>query len=194
MGKIKIYIKDIHGNLVEVEVDSSDTIANGKKVYLLKTNCGNDNFSCQWFIQGNVLLEDDETFGAYDMEDGDIIIQKELLKTPLLPKPNRLQFIYSDKFYSDKLRQESKKVKPLLICNIITDEKRELNIGMDKTVKELKKEIEKLFNLSYSLDNTALEIKRNGIRNARIIREEDENKTLFEFNFKTYDLVYFGCK
>ena len=141
MGKIKVYIKDIHGNIMEVEVDSSDTIANGKKIYLLKTNCGNDNFSSQWFILGNVLLEDDKTFGAYDMEDGDIIIQKELLKAPLLPNPNRLQFIYSDKLRQIKLIKESKKVKTLLICNIITDEIRELNIGMDKTVKELKKKL-----------------------------------------------------
>ena len=42
----------------------------------MKTNYGNDNLSFQWFICGNVLLKDNETFGAYDIEDGDIIIKK----------------------------------------------------------------------------------------------------------------------
>ena len=108
--------------MIEVEVDSSDTIGNGKKVYLLNTNNRNNNFSCQWYFQGNILLEDDKTFDDYEMEDGDIIFQKALLETRL----DRFRYKFND---SDKLSQKSKEVKTLYIRNVTTNEIKEVNIG-----------------------------------------------------------------
>ena len=57
----------------------------------------------------------------------------------------------------------AKKVKGIYIRNIANNnDTRALQIGMNKTVKDLKKEIEKLFNLDYSLDEYALRVKVNG--------------------------------
>ena len=63
---------------------------------------------------------------------------------------------------------------------------------MDKTVKQLKKEIEKLFNLNYYLDDNNLRVKLPGRRTGKIIQEYDENKTLFYHHFKLESCVYFG--
>ena len=195
MGKIKILIKDIHENVKKVEVDSLDTIGNGKKVYLLNTNYSNNNFSCRWYFQG-IILEDDKTFSDYEIGDGDMIIQNDLLKTPLPnkeePKPNRFNFDYKCNYYDKFIEKSKKRVKQFFICDVVTDETKELNIGVDKTVKELKKEIEKLFNLSYSLDDLKLKVKYPGMKNGKAIGEEDENKTLFALNFKSESYILFG--
>ena len=69
---------------------------------------------------------------------------------------------------------------------------RALDIKMDKTVKDLKKEIEKLFSLNYKLDEYALRVKTNGMNAGKLIQEDDENKTLFENHFKSQCIVIFG--
>jgi len=84
------------------------------------------------------------------------------------------------------------KVKGIFINYIVTNDTRSLNIGMNKTVKELKKEIEKLFNLNYSLDEYALRVKYGGMNLGKLIQEQDENKTLFENHFKSECIVSFG--
>lgn len=101
---------------------------------------------------------------------------------------------YSGSGQSSAHRQLSAtKVKEIFIQNIANnDDTRPLQIGMDKTVKQLKKEIEKLFGLNYSLDEYALRVKTNGMNAGKLIQEEDENKTLFENHFKLQCLVIFG--
>lgn len=84
------------------------------------------------------------------------------------------------------------KVKEIFIQNIANDDTRPLQIGMDKTVKQLKKEIEKLFNLDYSLDEYSLRVQTNGMNAGKLIQEKDENKTLFENYFKSQCIVKFG--
>lgn len=85
------------------------------------------------------------------------------------------------------------KIKQIYIQNIANNnDTRPLSIGMNKTVKQLKKEIEKLFNLNYSLDEYALRVKTNGMNAGKLIQETDENKTLFENHFKLECLVIFG--
>ena len=85
------------------------------------------------------------------------------------------------------------KIKQIYITNIANNnDTKPLNIGMNKTVKELKKEIEKLFCLNYSLDEYALRVKTNGMNAGKLIQEADENKTLFENHFKLECQVIFG--
>lgn len=85
------------------------------------------------------------------------------------------------------------KIKEIFIQNIANgNDTRPLQIAMNKTVKDLKKEIEKLFNLSYSLDEYALRVKTNGMNAGKLIQEADESKTLFENHFKLQCLVIFG--
>jgi len=105
-----------------------------------------------------------------------------------------------DNRFSSNIEQSSahrqlsaNKVKEIYIQNIANNnDTRPLSIGMNKTVKQLKKEIEKLFNLNYSLDEYALRVKTNGMNAGKLIQEEDENKTLFENHFKLQCLVIFG--
>lgn len=84
------------------------------------------------------------------------------------------------------------KIKEIYIQNIANDDTKSLKISMDKTVKQLKKEIEKLFNLQYSLDEYSLRVQTNGMNAGKLIQEKDENKTLFENHFKSECLVKFG--
>ena len=86
----------------------------------------------------------------------------------------------------------AKKVKEIYIQNVTNDDTKSLKIAMNKTVKELKKEIEKLFNLSYSLDEYALRVKGNGMNSGKLIYEQDENKTLFAAGFTLQCYVLFG--
>lgn len=83
-------------------------------------------------------------------------------------------------------------IKEIFIQNVANDETKLLKIGMNKTVKDLKKEIEKLFNLSYSLDEYSLRVVTNGMHGGKLIHEQDEDKTLFENRFSTQCLVKFG--
>ena len=182
MVKIKIGIKDIYENQVTLEVDSFDTIGNGKKACSLNIDYINNNFYCQWAFNG-IILNDDKTFDYYQIEDGDIIIQ-QVFENPLSYKeksnPNRFESNYS---------QIPKKVITLYIHNI-TGEERTLDIGIDKTVKQLKKEIEKLFNLNYSLDSHNLRVKFPYARVPKLIH--GENETLFFHRFKSESHVYWG--
>lgn len=85
------------------------------------------------------------------------------------------------------------RIKEIYIQNIANNnDTRALSIAMNKTVKDLKKEIEKLFNLNYSLDEYALRVKTNGMNAGILIQEENENKTLFENKFKLQCTVVFG--
>ena len=85
------------------------------------------------------------------------------------------------------------KIKEIYIQNQAdNDNTKPLQISMSKTIKELKKEIEKLFGLKYSLNDFALRVKISGSKNGKLIQEEDENKTLFEHHFKSECTVIFG--
>jgi hypothetical protein len=63
---------------------------------------------------------------------------------------------------------------------------------MDKTVKQLKKEIEKLFNLNYSLNDIAIQYKNPYMKSPKTISEDSENKRLSEIPIKTDAFIYFG--
>jgi len=87
----------------------------------------------------------------------------------------------------------SNKTKEIYIKNIANkNDTRLLSIGLNKTVKQLKKEIEKLFGLNYSLDEYSLRVKVSGMEGGFLIQEEDEDKTLFENHFKSNCIVMFG--
>ena len=73
---------------------------------------------------------------------------------------------------------------------ITTNDTKTLIIPRNITVKELKKEIEVIFNLSYSLDETFLRLKKPGMHVGKLICDED--KTLFENRFSSESLVIFG--
>ena len=96
------------------------------------------------------------------------------------------------KSISFKYRLNMDKIKEIFIRNLTTDEVRPLKISMSKTVKELKKEIEKLFNLDYSLDDDRIRVANNGMCSGKRIQEENEDKTLFENHFSIHCVVIFG--
>ncbi len=105
----------------------------------------------------------------------------------------------NNKFYANSEEKEShrdysaNKFKEIYIQNIANNnDTKPLNICMKKTVKDLKKEIEKLFKLNYSLDEYALRVKTNGMIAGKLIQEDDEEKTLYENHFKTQCVVIFG--
>ena len=92
-------------------------------------------------------------------------------------------------------KTSAESVKEIYIQNEANDEDtRPLRIGMNKTVKDLKREIEKLFNLNYSLDGHKLRVKINGKRASKLIDEKDEDKTLYENCFKNGCIVLFGAE
>ena len=92
-------------------------------------------------------------------------------------------------------KTSAQKVKEIYIQNEANDEDtRPLRIGMNKTVKDLKREIEKLFNLNYSLDGHKLRVKINGIPASKPIDAKDEDKTLYENRFKNECIVLFGAE
>ena len=80
----------------------------------------------------------------------------------------------------------------IYVYYITTNDTKPLIIQRNKTVKELKKEIEVLFNLSYSLDEIFLRVQKPGMSAGRLICDEDEDKTLFENHFFSESLVIFG--
>ena len=82
--------------------------------------------------------------------------------------------------------------KQIIITNIITKDNRPLYISMDKTVKQLKKEIELLFKLNYSLSDITIQYKNPYMRTPKTINEDLENKRLSEIPIKTDAIVYFG--
>lgn len=83
-------------------------------------------------------------------------------------------------------------IKKIFIEDISTKQIKELDISMRITVKQLKKEIEKLFKLNYSLEDYALRVRNNGMAFTKLISECDENKTLFELHFRSECHVIFG--
>ena len=82
-------------------------------------------------------------------------------------------------------------IKKIFIEDISREQIKELEISMRITVKQLKKEIEKLFKLNYSLEHYALRVRNNG-RALKLISECDENMTLFELHFRPECHVIFG--
>lgn len=76
--------------------------------------------------------------------------------------------------------------------NTSTGDTKQLSAQMSWNIKQLKKAIEELFNLSFKLDNRRLKFKTNGMKNGYVITEEDENKSLLEHGFTTFCFVYFG--
>jgi len=94
---------------------------------------------------------------------------------------------------SEHRQNSASKVKEIYIQNIANNnDTKSLKIRMNKTVKDLKKEIEKLFGLNYSLDEYALRVKTNGMNAGKLIQQADESKTLFENHFKYQCIVIFG--
>ena len=105
-----------------------------------------------------MILSDDKSFDSYNIIDEDIIISNKKLN--LNQYPNKQT--HNNRFENKNIDFRNKNIGlsdflktrriTIYIINIETNDKRSLEIGKDKTVKELKKEIEKLFNLNYSLD------------------------------------------
>lgn len=92
-------------------------------------------------------------------------------------------------------KTSAQRVKEIYIQNEANDDDtKPLRIGMNKTVKDLKREIEKLFNLNYSLDGHKLRVKINGKPASKPIDEKDEDKTLYENRFKNECIVLFGSE
>jgi hypothetical protein len=108
-----------------------------------------------------------------------------------MEKQNRFDQSYNNNLESRTKMIQSRK-KLIYIENIRNGEVKPLEIEMSKTVKELKKIIEKLFNLNYCLDDSPLRVKAGGMNNGFLIQEKDENKTLFENHFTRECLVLFG--
>ena len=94
--------------------------------------------------------------------------------------------------FSSRRRLSVEKVKEIFIQNVTNGDKRSLNIVMKKTVKDLKKEIEKLFGLDYSLDDYSLRVQTSSITGQKLIPPEDETKSLFDNGFTTRCIVFFG--
>ena len=94
--------------------------------------------------------------------------------------------------FSSRRRLSVEKVKEIFIQNVTNGDKRSLNIVMKKTVKDLKKEIEKLFGLDSSLDNISLSVQTSSITGLKLIPPEDETKSLFDNGFTPICEVFFG--
>lgn len=103
------------------------------------------------------------------------------------------RFLGNSTSTSSHRRLSAKKVKDIYVYDIENEEDiRPLKIGMNKNVKDLKKEIEKLFNLSYSLNDHQIKFKNNGWTDFKLIHQEDESKTLFDNLLTSDSLVVFG--
>ena len=76
MVKLIIIIKDLKYKETKLEIDSSETIGNGKKLYIKLLNLSG---SFQWKF-GGMLLNDNKTFDYYGIEDYDVIISNNLKK------------------------------------------------------------------------------------------------------------------
>ena len=87
----------------------------------------------------------------------------------------------------------AERIKQIYIQKLGEEEMKPLQIAMNKTVKDLKKEIEKLYNLSYSLNDHFIRVATNGMKEgSKPIDESNEGKTLFENHFTSECLVTFG--
>ena len=93
---------------------------------------------------------------------------------------------------TQRLKISANNIKKIYIKDLFTEEIKELEISMGITVKQLKKEIEKLFKLNYSLDEYTLRVQNDGMPFFKIICEDDENKTLFQNRFHSECFVIFG--
>ncbi len=71
MTKISIYIYDIQGKSIRIEVDLNETISDGKRKYKITSNSSDSNFI--WKFNGEIL-KNDKTFEYYDIEDDDRIL------------------------------------------------------------------------------------------------------------------------
>ena len=82
--------------------------------------------------------------------------------------------------------------KVIRIQNIITEIEKELKIYNGKTIKQLKSEIIKLFNLNYDLNNQDLRMQKPGMSSPKIITREKENDTLYKLHIVNDTYIYFG--
>ena len=87
----------------------------------------------------------------------------------------------------------AEKVKEIYIQRLGDEDYIPLKIAMNKTVKDLKREIEKLYNLNYSLDDHGIKVCSNGMKGGfRPIEQSDEGKSLFDNKFTSGCTVSFG--
>ena len=87
----------------------------------------------------------------------------------------------------------AEKVKEIYIQRLGDEDYMPLKIAMNKTVKDLKREIEKLYNLNYSLDDHGIKVRSNGMKGgSRPIEQSDEGKSLFDNKFTSGCTVSFG--
>ena len=94
--------------------------------------------------------------------------------------------------FSSRRKVSLERMKEIFIENVTTEDTRPLNIAMKKTVKDLKKEIEKLFGLDYSLDAYSLRVQTSSITGQKLIPPEDETKSLLDNGFTSRCIVFFG--
>ena len=94
--------------------------------------------------------------------------------------------------FSSRRRLSVEKVKEIFIQNVTNGDKRSLNIIMKKTVKDLKKEIEKLFGLDSSLDDISLRVQTSSINGQKLIPQGDEQNSLLDNGFTPICEVFFG--
>ena len=64
MVKIRIIVKDLKGKQVKLEVNTSDSISYGKKIY---SKLINSSESFKWNFNG-MILNNDKTFEYYEMK------------------------------------------------------------------------------------------------------------------------------
>lgn len=74
MSSFKIYIKYLTGRSVQITVNGSNTISQGKSIF--KTAIGSNNSDFQWKF-GSQVLKNDKTFDFYGIEDGDNITSND---------------------------------------------------------------------------------------------------------------------
>ena len=94
--------------------------------------------------------------------------------------------------FSSRRKVSLERMREIFIENVTTEDTRPLNIALKKTVKDLKKEIEKLFGLDYSLDAYSLRVQTSSITGEKLIPPEDETKSLFDNGFTARCIVFFG--
>ena len=71
---MKIYIRNLSGKSIQIQVNGSDTIAQGKSKYKVASNTNNND--PQWKYDGTVL-HNDKTFDYYSIEEDDNITSND---------------------------------------------------------------------------------------------------------------------
>lgn len=74
MSSFRIYIKNLQGRSVQITVNGSNTIRQGKSIY--QTASGSSNSDPQWKF-GSQVLKNDRTFDSYGIENDDNITSND---------------------------------------------------------------------------------------------------------------------